>query len=478
MTDADTKKSMLVIDDEEAICLAFQRFFQRRQWLVRIASSAAQGIAEFSSRRPDVVFLDIRLPDGDGLDVLHKLRAIDQRVPIIMITAYGGLRAVVGSLEGEAFDYLPKPIDLDQAEQLVARAIEARPAGAVEAGHAAARDSESVELVGTSPAMQNVFKRIAVLSRSNCSVLILGATGTGKEVVARAIHRHSRRAAKPFFVVNCGAIPENLVESELFGHVRGAFTGAETDRVGKFEAADGGTLFLDEVGELPGPAQVKLLRVLDSQTIERVGSTEPCQLDVRVIAATNRDLPADVRAGRFRVDLYYRLAVVQVEVPPLADRPEDIVPLARHFLACGVQPGRAVPRLDPEAERALLRHTWPGNVRELRNAMAHALAVAPGGRITVDDLSETVRSQHGPAAPSGSESERAIGQYVDSLPKSGGDLYWLAITPLEKALIRSAMKRCRGNQSEAAALLGLHRNTLRKKLRELFPDEDLGGPAQ
>ncbi|MBN1917395.1 MAG: sigma-54-dependent Fis family transcriptional regulator [Verrucomicrobia bacterium] len=484
MTDAHAGKSMLIIDDEESICLAFQRFFERRQWQVRIASSAAQGFVEFAASRPSIVFLDIRLPDADGLDVLKRLRAIAPQVPVIMITAYGGIEAVVGSFEGEAFDYLPKPIDLDQAERLVARALEAGGSGAAQSEHTVERSNEPVELIGSSPAMQHVFKRIAVLSKSDCSVLILGATGTGKEVVARAIHRHSRRAARPFFAVNCGALPENLVESELFGHARGAFTGADADRTGKFEAADSGTLFLDEVGELPGAAQVKLLRFLDSQTIERVGSTEPRQLDVRVIAATNRDLPADVRTGRFRADLYYRLAVVQVEVPPLAERPEDIIPLARHFLAHGLkasrgpQRGRAVPQLAPEAEHALLRHTWPGNVRELRNAIAHALAIAPGGRIRVEDLSEAVRSQVARDARPDAGYNDLARQYIKSVSGSGGDLYARAIRPIEAALIRSAMKRCRGNQSEASALLGLHRNTLRKKLRELFSPGDLDDLAQ
>lgn len=457
-------KNMLVIDDEESICRAFQRFFERRGWRVQTACSAAQGISRFSSSRPQVVFLDIRLPDGDGLEVLQKLRAGDPTVPVIMITAYGGLKAVVGSLEGEAFDYLPKPIDLDQAEQLVARAIE--PARAVATGGRRAA-SDGVELLGTSPAMQSVFKRIAVLARSDCSVLVLGSTGTGKEVVSRAIHHHSRRKSRPFVAVNCGAIPANLVESELFGHVRGAFTGAQTDRVGKFEAADGGTLFLDEVGELPAAAQVKLLRVLDSQTIERVGSTAGRKLDVRVIAATNRNLPDDVREGRFRADLYYRLAVVQVDLPALARRPEDILLLARHFLARCAKDGHTVARLDAQAESTLLSHTWPGNVRELSNAMAHALAVAPGGCIKADDLPETVRRPRETAASTDTDANRLVERYIDSLPATDSDLYSLAVKPVEAALIRLAMGRCEGNQSEAAALLGLHRNTLRKKIKEL-----------
>ncbi len=473
-------KNILVIDDEDSICLAFQRFFARRHWVVRIASSATQGVSAFTDERPDVVFLDVRLPDGDGLEVLGRLREIDASVPVIIITAYGGFRTVIGSMAGEAFDYLPKPIDLDQAEELTRRAVAGtrRKSPSETQRDAGADVGERTELVGSSVEMQRVFKRIAVLSQSDSSVLVLGATGTGKEVVARAIHHHSGRTDAPFVAVNCGALPENLVESELFGHVRGAFTGADADRIGKFEAADGGTLFLDEVGELPAPAQVKLLRALDSQTIERVGSTESRKLDVRIIAATNRGLPGDVEAGRFRADLYYRLAVVQVELPILADRPADILPLAEHFLALEAPRSQSTPRLDDEARRALLGYGWPGNVRELRNAMAHAAALTPGDSITPADLPDAVSAQTPSPAPAGGRLGGIIEQYLGSLPAADGDLYAQAVRPLEEALLRHAMARCGANQSEAAELLGLHRNTVRKKLRDLGLDEMGRRPAQ
>ena len=386
---------------------------------------------------------------------------------MIVITAYGGMRTVMRSMRGKAFDYLPKPLDLDRAVALAERARQSR-AAPPEPPAPARTDGEEGPMVGASPAMQDVYKQIARIAALDAAVLVLGETGTGKELVARAIHEHSARSAGPFIAVNCGSLPEKLVESELFGHVRGAFTGADTDRTGRFQAADGGTLFLDEVGELPPDTQVKLLRVLDSQVIERVGSVDSIHLNVRMLAATNRDLTDDVRARRFRADLYYRLAVLHIRLPRLANRREDILPLARHFLASDAPPDGPVLHLDAETERALLAHAWPGNVRELRNAMTHAMAVAPSRRIRPDDLPETVRSRGMSAVPAGGNDEDgAARRYIDGLSRTEGDLYAKAVKPVEEALFRAAMNECRGNQSQAAALLGLHRNTLRKKLRQL-----------
>lgn len=452
--------TMLVIDDEASICSAFERFFQPRGWAVHTAGSAAEGLAACRRRRSDVIFLDVRLPDADGLEVLDELRSIAPRVPVVVITAYGGLQTVMRSLSGRAFDYLPKPLDLDRAAEVARRAMRgdsARPA----ATGAGADDG----VVGTSPAMQEVFKQVARVARQDATVLILGQTGTGKEVVARTLHAHSRRHDGPFVAVNCGALPETLVESELFGHTRGAFTGATQARAGRFEIADGGTLLLDEVGELPPAAQVKLLRALDTHCLERVGSVQPVEVNVRIVAATNRDLEADVRSGRFRADLYYRLAVVQIALPPLAERPEDIVPLAEHFLQLG---GGPAPALSAPAAEMLRRYTWAGNVRELRNAIAHARAVCPGAAIGPEDLPETVqRGRPGPAHSGEATTADAAEQYVAALGPDAGDAYRHAVTPVERAVIAAALRRCGGNQSRAAAWLGLHRNTLRKKLRRL-----------
>lgn len=458
--------TILVIDDEQAICYAFQRFFRARGWRVVAASSAAAGRGAFSTENPDVTFLDVRLPDASGLDLLAELREQDADAKVIIITAYGSLETVMQAVKTGSFDYLVKPLDLDRAAELAQRALLAGNPNAAPKPPAEP-PGRSVTLVGSSRVMQEVYKRIGLLAQSDAGVLILGETGTGKELVARAIHEHSARRGKPFVAVNCGAIPENLVESELFGHVRGAFTGASTDRAGRFEAAHGGTLLLDEVGELPAPAQVKLLRVLDSQVVELVGSTEPIHLDVRILAATNRDLRQAVAAGTFREDLYYRLAIMQIDVPALRDRPEDILPLAEHFLAerVGGEPSLAI---SPPAARLLERYDWPGNVRQLRNAMHHAAVMCGGGPLLPEHLPDDIRRN---AAPSGEGSAidagRHLGAFLDALPAGPGEQYDQAVGALECELISRALRQSDGNQSRAAELLGLHRNTLRKKIRQL-----------
>jgi two-component system nitrogen regulation response regulator GlnG len=307
--------------------------------------------------------------------------------------------------------------------------------------------------------MQEVYKRIGLVAESESSVLILGETGTGKELVARAIHDHSPRRAGPFVAVNCGAIPESLAESELFGHEKGAFTGADSDRRGRFEAADNGTLFLDEVGELSAAAQVKLLRVLDTRTIERVGAVTPIRLDVRILAATNRPLDDDVASGRFREDLYYRLNVIHIELPPLRERGEDIADLARCFLQESGHTGG----LEDDALRALHGYHWPGNVRELKNAMEHAAVVSAGRKIVPGHLPESITSPAG----AGEDVEEKIKDYFRSVLDSGDGLYQTVIEPIERAAIQEALRRCEGNRKEAAELLGMHRNTLRKKMKDL-----------
>jgi two-component system nitrogen regulation response regulator GlnG len=473
MSTVTSPKSILVIDDEESICLAFRRFFERRLWTVHIAASCAKGLASYEQFRSDVVFLDVRLPDGSGLDVLEKLRAADPQARVVVITAHGSLDVVVRAVRGKAFEYLVKPLDLDKASAIADRALESLKLQAPQTALVPAPDLDGrTTIIGISPAMQEVYKHIALIADSDAGVLILGQTGTGKDLVAKAIHEHSMRKDKPFIAVNCGALPENLVEGELFGHARGAFTGADSDQPGRFERADGGTFFLDEIGELPPAAQVKLLRVLDTQTVERLGSAKPIHLDVRIIAATNRDLAEDVKAGRFRTDLYYRLAVVQIKLPPLSQRPDDIGPLARSFLAAMTPGGALVPTLSAQAIKALQEYSWPGNVRELRNAIEHAAAVAGGGAILFEHLPESLR-QGGQASQS--EPSPFIREYVAAMSGHTDDLYRKAIEPVERAVIRHALARCGGNQSQAADMLGLHRNTLRNKLRELKLDS---GEAQ
>ena len=461
--------NILVIDDEEAICFAFQRHFEPLGFRVRVAPTGAAGLAAYASEPADVVFLDVRLPDADGLDILARLRERDPNARVVVITAHGSLETVTRALRGQAFEYLVKPIDLDRAAELVALALASDQAAADAGSPLAAGPVDSFALVGRSAAIQEVFKRIGRVADSDSAVLILGDTGTGKELVARAIHQHSRRRAGPFVAVNCGALPEHLVESELFGYARGAFTGAMADKAGRFEAADGGTLFFDEVGELPPAAQVKLLRFLDTQMVERLGSVEAIRLDVRILAATNCDLAGAMAAGRFRQDLYYRLAVIQIALPLLAARAEDILPLANHFLAQRTPPGRKPPILSREAAAMLEVYPWPGNVRELRSAIEHAAVASGGGPILPAHLPEAVRQGAAkPLAEAPADLDAMIEQFVAAL--ADGSPYREVMERLEKALIRRALAEAGGNQSVAAERLGLHRNTLRNKLRDLGID--------
>jgi DNA-binding NtrC family response regulator len=461
---------ILVIDDEEAICFAFQRYFEPRGFRVGVAPTGAAGLAEYAKQPAEVVFLDVRLPDGDGLEVLSRLYERDPQARVVVITAHGSLETVTRAIRGKAFDYLVKPIDLDRAAELVTQALASRRVAGDAVSHPApSRADGEALLVGRSPAIQEVYKSIGRVAESDSAVLILGETGTGKELVARAIHHHSRRRAGPFVAVNCGALPENLVESELFGYARGAFTGATTEKPGRFEAADGGTLFFDEVAELPPAAQVKLLRFFDTQTVERLGSVQSLRLDVRILAATNRDLAGAMAAGRFRQDLYYRLAVVQIVLPPLSARTEDILPLAGHFLAQRTPPGGKPPILSREAAEILEACAWPGNVRELRNAVEHAAVVSGGGPILAAHLPEVVRqgaAARAKESPAGLDA--AVAQFVGALGE--GASYREVIARLEKALIARALADAGGNQSVAAERLGLHRNTLRNKLRDLGLD--------
>lgn len=462
---------ILVIDDEESICFAFKRYFETRHTPVVVANTVREGRRLYFERRPDVVFLDVRLGDGSGLDLLEELRREDPAACVVMITAYGSLDTVTRAIRNKAFDYLVKPLDLDRAAEVFAQALAGR--AARQEAHASPGDEADppggTAIIGRSAAIQEVFKRIGLVSQSGASVLIHGPTGTGKELVARAIHEHSPREAEPFVTVNCAALPENLVESELFGYARGAFTGADADKPGRFEMAHHGTLFLDEIGELPTAAQVKLLRFLDSQTIERLGSVSPICVDVRILAATNRDLPHEVAAGRFRSDLYYRLAVIQIEVPPLCRRREDIAMLAEHFLA-ELAPGRGI---SDDAMAILVAGDWPGNVRELRNALEHAAVVSGTGPILPTHLPDAIVA--GGARADAAVLDELVGRYLDQMmPHATAPhrtaLLRTAVVPIERAVIRRALAETGGKQTAAAQLLGIHRNTLRTKLRELRLD--------
>lgn len=454
-----TAPSVLVIDDEESICVAFSRFFENRGWRVRSVGSAREGLTAARDQKPSVIFLDVRLPDGDGLAILDQLSRSNENSSIVVITAFGTYETVLQAIRGRAFDYLAKPIDLDKALEIAQRAYHER--GAI-ASPAAIVDVNSQPLIGRSASMQQVFKLIARMGPSPAPVLIDGETGAGKELVGRALHACGPRSQAPFVAVNCGAIPPELVESELFGHVRGAFTGADADRVGRFEAANGGTLFLDEIGDLPMAAQVKLLRAMDDHVIERVGTSRPIRLDLRIITATNKNLASEVAAGKFRSDLFYRIAVLRIHVPALRDRREDIPQLCEHFLLQRSN-GIAPYALSNDAIQTFMNYAWPGNVRELRSAIEHALAVAPGRLIERSDLPEAVRT----IAPTDSMSDalaRAAVEFAARSNEKGESRHNATLNVVEQALISYALLVSNGNQTAAADYLGIHRNTLRTKL--------------
>lgn len=449
--------TILIIDDEESIRYAFRRFLQARGYKVIGAATAAEGLAACRDNRPGLVFLDVRLPDANGLDLLERLLETAPATRVVVMTAYGTVDTVLEAVRRRAYDYLPKPVDLPAAAHLAEQAF-ATPHSPGEHDTADAETRHGI--VGASEIMQDVFRRIGRAARSDSSVLILGETGTGKELAARALHELSDRAAKPFVPVNCGAIPENLIEGELFGFSKGAFTGADRDKPGRFETANHGTLFLDEVGELPPAAQVKVLRFLDSHAVERLGSVASRALDVRIVAATNRDLVREQQDGAFRSDLYFRLAVIEIELPPLRSRLADIPLLVRHFLRQnGAEPGL----MRSDTLDVLTRYDWPGNIRELRNAVEHSLVGGGGDAILPRHLPPRVR-----AAPASTDRENALQHYLESIRRTTpAGLLEAAVTPVERALINAVLSECGGNQSRTAKLLGIHRNTLRQKLQEL-----------
>jgi two-component system nitrogen regulation response regulator GlnG len=380
---------LLLIDDEADVQYSFRRIFDSPALELATASSGEEGLRLIPRFKPDLVLMDIRMGAGmNGLETLRRLRQLDARLPCIMMTAYGTTQTAIEAMKLGAYDYLLKPFDVPKLQQLVGDALKAARAMRQVVSYEPLLESEDYDLgiVGRCEAMQNVFKLIGQLSASDATALITGESGTGKELVARAIYSHSRRAEQPFLAINCAAIPENLLESELFGHERGAFTGAATQRIGKFEQCHRGTLFLDEIGDMTPPTQTKILRVLQSGTFERVGGNQPIAVDVRVIAATNKPLEEAVAARQFREDLFYRLNVVRIVVPPLREREGDIPLLVNYFLkkfAVLPQPPKSISR---DALAALGRYAWPGNVRELENAIRRALVVAKGDAILPADL--------------------------------------------------------------------------------------------
>jgi two-component system nitrogen regulation response regulator GlnG len=465
--------TVLIVDDEEAISWSLRKAFERIGHRVGVAASAEAAFPLAKQLKPDVVVLDVRLPGMDGLEALGRLRDITSNAPVIVITAHGNLSTAVRAVEGGAFDYLSKPFDLSQALDAVARALTSRSRPVEEPTATLEPDTE--ELVGRSLAMQAVFKRIALVAPTDASVLITGESGTGKELVARAVHRHSLRKDRPFLPVHIAALNPNLVESELFGHVKGAFTGAGQAKLGLLALADGGTVFLDELGDIPLPVQAKLLRVLEHQEVLPVGGSVPTRINVRVLAATHSDLLKQVNAAQFRHDLYFRLNVFEVHLPALRDRSEDIATLCDHF----VRRFGANTSLPEDTAAYLRSRMWPGNVRELRNALEHAAIVSRGGALLPEHFPP-------PAAVGGAETmSQRIGALVrdwvreqsqgEAEPK---ELYDEMLKCVEPALLDEVLRQTNNNRVAAARRLGLARATLRKLIAKYRAPEEADGDEE
>jgi len=454
-----------IVDDDASIRWVLERAL-RQAGMVATAFEEAEGVlAALRREEPDVLVTDVRMPGKSGLDLLDEVRAKRPRLPVIVMTAHSDLDSAVAAYQGGAFEYLPKPFDIDQAVELVRRAAAQRQ------GVAAVSATESrriPEMLGHAPAMQEMFRAIGRLSRSSMTVLITGESGTGKELVARALHRHSPRAAKPFIALNTSAFTADLLESELFGHEKGAFTGATELRRGRFEQADGGTLFLDEIGDMSPQLQTRLLRVLAEGEFYRVGGQLPVKVDVRVIAATHQDLETRVKEGLFREDLLHRLNVIRIEVPPLRNRREDIPELLQHYLdVASIELGVAPKVLNEDALQALTSFDWPGNVRQLVNACRRLTVLAAGREITRADIPADLGGA-GTAGSVASSWSQALANWAQGRLASGGaPLLDDAMPEFERTLIREALKVTHGGRQDAAKLLGWGRNTLTRKLKEL-----------
>ena len=456
-----------IVDDDASVRWVLEKALQGERIGTRSFETAADLLDALAEDQPDILMTDVRMPGMDGFEMMKQLESNGHTLPIIVMTAHADLDSAVLAYQGGAFEYLPKPFDVDEAVALVHRAsttIE-RPRE-----HAAPRPTTIASMIGQAAAMQDVFRSIGRLAKSSMNVLITGESGTGKELVARALHEHSPRANQPFVALNTTAIASELLESELFGHERGAFTGAESRRIGRFEQADRGTLFLDEIGDMSPNLQTRLLRVLAEGEFYRVGGQAAIRVDVRVIAATNQDLVASIDSGRFREDLYHRLNVIQIRTPPLRQRAEDIPLLLQHYLAKAANELEVEPKiLTDDAEARLQAFDWPGNVRQLVNACRRLTVTAPGTEIRVEDIPAEIGGTQAVVAGR-SEWVIDLSRWAEQQLDANGrqPLLDTALPEFEKALIRVALSRAKGRKQDAARMLGWGRNTLTRKLKELF----------
>lgn len=460
--------TLLIVDDDPEVLYSMERSLKSDSLGILAASTAREGVGLVRQHRPDAVVLDVRLPDMSGLDAVDRIREIDPLLPNVVITAFATTDTAIEAIKRGAFDYLLKPVELRQLREVVTQALATSRLRHVPAVFEETPTQEKVDrIIGRSAAMQEVYKAIGRVAPLDVTVLVLGESGTGKELVARALYHHSRRNRGPFLAINCAAIPETLLESELFGHERGTFTGADRRRIGKFEQAHQGTLFLDEIGDLSPATQAKLLRLLQERQFDRLGGNETVEADVRVLAATNQNLEAAVAAGRFRQDLYYRLKGYTIELPPLRERTGDLPLLVEHFVAqFNKELGKFVRDVTPSVFEIFTRHTWPGNVRELENVVRHALIHASGDTLTPDLLPRDLLSTEPAEAAAAAQLE--VGQRLRELLDAGeSDIYRRLCLEVDRVILDIALQHTRGNQVLASQVLGMSRNTLRAKLRTL-----------
>jgi len=456
-------KPVWIIDDDRSIRWVFEKTLTREDISFKMFSSAQEALSALTLSAPQVVVSDIRMPGGSGLELLQKIKERYPNLPVIIMTAYSDLESAVAAFQGGAFEYLPKPFDVDHAVDLIRRAMEE----SLRQDDVAETAETGPEILGQAASMQEVFRAIGRLAQSHATVLINGESGTGKELVARALHRHSPRAAKPFIAINTAAIPKDLLESELFGHERGAFTGAQNMRRGRFEQAEGGTLFLDEIGDMPPDLQTRLLRVLSDSHFYRVGGHQPIKANVRIIAATHQDLEQRVKSGLFREDLFHRLNVIRIRLPPLRERREDIPLLAKYFMGKSAKDlGVEAKRLTDPAVKYLVAHDFPGNVRQLENLCHWLTVMAPGVNVDIQDLPPEFREEQG-ALTSESWISALEREAESALNRGEQNIMHEMTRQFERALIVKALAHTGGRRIEASHLLGMGRNTLTRKIQEL-----------
>jgi two-component system nitrogen regulation response regulator GlnG len=461
-------KPIWIIDDDKSIRWVFEKALARTDLEFKTFSSVAEALNALERDQPQVVVSDIRMPNGSGLDFLSEIKQKFPDIPVIIMTAYSDLESAVAAFQGGAFEYLAKPFDVDQAIDVIKRAVEESTRQAPESTEVEA----TPEIIGQAPAMQEVFRAIGRLSRSHATVLINGESGSGKELVARALHRHSPRGDKPFIAINTAAIPKDLLESELFGHERGAFTGAQAARRGRFEQADTGTLFLDEIGDMPPDLQTRLLRVLSDGQFYRVGGHQPIKVNVRIIAATHQDLEERVKNGLFREDLFHRLNVIRLRLPALRERREDIPLLIKHFLQhSATELGVESKQPSAAALKYLSAVNWSGNVRQLENVCHWLTVMAPGQNIDVADLPPELKEDSSKSTAALSWQEALAAEVMDALTRDEQNILETRTNIFEKILIVKALEHTHGRRIEAANQLGMGRNTLTRKIQELGIEE-------